>query len=32
MGKKHQTKRVNSKWALVMKSNKAALGYKQTLQ
>ena len=32
MGKKQQTESVNSKLALVMKSGKAVLGYKQTLQ
>ena len=32
MGKKQQTESVNSKLALVMKSGKAALGYKQTLK
>ena len=32
MGKKQQTESVNSKLALVMKSGKAVLGYKQTLK
>jgi len=32
MGKKQQTESVNSKLALVMKSGKAVLGYKQTFK
>ena len=32
MGKKQQTESVNSKLALVMKSGKAVLGYKQTIK
>ena len=32
MGKKQQTESINSKLALVMKSGKAVLGYKQTLK
>ena len=32
MGKKQQTESVNSKLALVMKSDKAVLEYKQTLK
>ena len=32
MGKKQQTESVNSKLALVMKSGKPVLGYKQTLK
>lgn len=32
MGKKQQTESVNSKLALVMKSGKSVLGYKQTLK